>query len=196
MKRRTFYHLSLLLPYVILLMSGALTYLMEGTDIFASPEPPNLLMGALIFFAFGAIIWAPLYTWMVIVMLFWGRGRNDAEVRTLYLLSPVLLACAMGIPALLVGMPDSGMFLLWGVLSMNHLHFILRVFFENFSVEQSMMVGFMWMFMAAFCLVIGYALVGCMLLLERALLKQGVLLSEPDDALPSVIRVEQEPEQI
>src|SRR5687768_4596025 len=114
-------------------MSGAFTYFVEGLDFFSSPSPPNLLSGTLVFFTFSAIFWAPLYTWMVIVMLFWGRGKKTEDIRTLYLLSPALLACAMGFPALLIGIPDSGLFLLWGILHMNNLDFILPVLLENYS---------------------------------------------------------------
>jgi len=90
------------------------------------------------FFTLSAIIWAPLYTWMAVVMLLWGRGKAADEVRTLYLLSPALLACAMGFPAVLVGMPGSALMMLWGILHMNNLDFIMPVFLDNYSVEQSL----------------------------------------------------------
>jgi hypothetical protein len=115
---------------------------------------------------------------MVVVMLFWGRGKKTDEVRTLYLLAPVLLASAMGFPALLVGMPASGLFLLWGVLHMNNLDSIMPVFFENYSVDQSLSVGLAWAFMASLCIVIGYTFVGSALLIERAMRKQGLFKEE------------------
>ena len=95
MKRKTFYHLSLSLPYFALLMSGAFTYVVQGPNLFSSPSPPGILSGIFMFFTLTAILWAPLYTWMVVVMLIWGRCKRADEVRTLYLLSPALLACAI-----------------------------------------------------------------------------------------------------
>ena len=130
------------------------------------------------FFTLSAILWAPLYTWMVVVMLLWGRGKAADEVRTLYLLSPALLACAMGFPAVLVGMPGSALMMLWGILHMNNLDFIMPVFLDNYSVEQSLALVLAWAFMAALCIVIGYAFVGGALLIERALKRRGLFLEE------------------
>ena len=178
MKRKTFYHLSLSLPYIALLMAGAFTYLVQGPDPFSSPASPGILGGIALFFTVTAIFWAPLYTWMVVVMLIWGRGRKADEVRTLYLLSPALLACAMGFPALAVGMPGSGLMLLWGILHMSNLDFIMPVFSDNFSAEQSFAVILAWAFMAALCIVIGYTFVGSALLVERAMLRRGLFLEE------------------
>jgi hypothetical protein len=130
------------------------------------------------FFTLSAILWAPLYTWMVVVMLIWGRGKRADEVRTLYLLSPALLACAMGFPALLVGMPGSGLMMLWGILHMNHLDFIMPVFFDSYAVEQSLTLVLAWAFMAALSIVIGYAFVGGALLIERGMKRRGLFIEE------------------
>jgi len=130
------------------------------------------------FFTVTAILWAPLYTWTVVVMLFWGRGKKPDEVRTLYLLSPALLASAMGFPALLVGMPGSGLMLLWGILHLSNLDFIMPVFFDHYSAEQSLSIILAWGFMAALCIVIGYAFVGGALLIERAMQRRGMFLEE------------------
>ena len=130
------------------------------------------------FFTLTAILWAPLYTWMVVVMLIWGRCKRADEVRTLYLLSPALLACAMGFPALLVGMPGSALMMLWGMLHTSNLDFIMPVFFDNYSVEQSLALILTWGFMAALCIVIGYAFVGCALLIERAIQRRGLFIEE------------------
>lgn len=115
---------------------------------------------------------------MVVVMLFWGRGKKADEIRALYLLSPVLLAGAMGFPALLVGISDSGMLLLWGILHINNMDFLMPLLLENYSAEQSLSVGLVWAFMAALCMVVGYAFVGCVLLIERAMQRRGLLIEE------------------
>ena len=130
------------------------------------------------FFSLSAILWAPLYTWMVVVMLLWGRGKKTDEVRTLYLLSPALLACTMGFPALLAGMPGSALMMLWGILHMSNLDFIMPVFFDDYSVEQSLSIVLAWAVMAALCIVIGYAFVGAALLIERVMTKRGLFLGE------------------
>ncbi len=181
MKRKTFYHLSLLLPFIVLLISGAFTYYVEGLDFFSSPSQPGVvgvLIGILAFFTLSALLWAPLYMWLIVVMLFWARGKTADEVRNLYLLSPALLAAAMGFPALLVSMPGSGLMMLWGLLHVNNMDFIMPVFFDDYSVEQSLSVILVWGFMAALCLVIGYAFVGCVLLIERAMKRRGLFLEE------------------
>lgn len=185
MRRKAFYQFSLALPYIALIISGALTYFANGFDLFASSDPPGILMGSVYFFAVAAVIWGPLYTWMVVAMLFWGRGKSADAVRPMYLLSPLLLACSMGVPALLVGIPDSGTFLLWGLLRMNNLDFVMPALFKNhYYYEQSLTIGLAWAFMAALCVVIGYAFVGIALLIERALKKQH--LFQPEDGRDSL----------
>jgi hypothetical protein len=185
--RKTYYHLSLSLPYIALLIAGALTYWLQGPDLFSSTSSPGILSGVLLFFTVSAVLWAPLYTWMVVVMLLWGRGRKTAEIRRLYLLSPALLACAMGFPALLVGMPGSGIMMLWGILHMSNLDFLMPVFFDNYSVEQSLTVVLAWAFMAALCIVIGYAFVGSALLVERMMSKRGLFIEEDEDLSHPVV---------
>jgi hypothetical protein len=177
-KRKTFYHLTLSLPYIALLIAGAFTYFVEGLDFFSSPTAPGILSAILAFFTLSAILWAPLYTWMVVVILFWGRGKKADEVRALYLLSPAVLACAMGLPVLLVSLPGSGFFLLWGILHMSNLDFIMPVIFENYALEEYLSIGLAWAFMAALCIVIGYAFVGCALLIERAMKRRGLFIEE------------------
>ena len=125
-------------------------------------------------------------------MLLWGRGKAADEVRTLYLLSPALLACAMGFPAVLVGMPGSALMMLWGILHMNNLDFIMPVFLDNYSAEQSLAIVLAWAFMAALCIVIGYAFVGGALLIERALKRRELFIEEKDsgdDVAPASLRV-------
>jgi hypothetical protein len=178
-KRKTFYHLCLSLPYIALLISGAFIYFAQGLDFFSSPDPsPSILSGLLAFFTLSAILWAPLYTWMVVVMLFWGRWKNTEEIRRMYILSPALLACAMGFPALLAGMPNTGLFLLWGLLHMNNLDYVMPILFENYSLEEYLSIGLAWAFMAALCIVIGYVFVGCALLIERFMKRRGLFIEE------------------
>jgi hypothetical protein len=161
------------------LISGVFVYLTADLDVFSSPgSSPGILTGTLLFFTLSAMLWAPLYTWMVIVMLFWGRGKTDREIRTLYLLVPVLLACAMGFPALLVDLPGTVLFLLWGILRANHLDFFTPVLLEYYSIDQALSVSAAWAFMAALCIVIGYTFVGCALLVERVIQRRGLFQEE------------------
>ncbi len=117
---------------------------------------------------------------MVVVMLFWGRSKSADEIRILYLLSPFLLACAMGFPVLLISLPESGRFMLWGILRMGNLDFLMPVFFENFYLEMLLSLGLAWAFMAALCVVIGYTFVGGVLLMERAMRRRGLFREEKD----------------
>ena len=174
MKRKTFYHISLSLPYIALILAGAFSYVAGGFDTIAASPSPTLLLGTMIFFSFSAAVWGPLYTWMVVVFLLWSRGKDADQVRQLYLFSPILLACSMGVPTLLVGIPDSGAFLLSGFLHMNNLDFVIPVLFKNFDTEQTLALGAAWLFMALICIVVGYAFVGVVILLERAMTKKGL----------------------
>lgn len=180
MKRKTFYHISLSLPYIALILSGAWTYFTAGFDVFASSSSPGILLGSAYFFSVSAIIWGPLYTWMVVAMLFWGRGKSADAVRQMYILSPFLLAFAMGLPALLVGMPYAGLFLLWGVLRMNNLDFIMPLFFQDYHPEESLSIGLVWAFMAAICIAIGYVFVGIVLLIEKEMKRRDLFKEEED----------------
>jgi hypothetical protein len=179
MKRKTFYHISLSLPYLALLISVAITSAM-GFQFFEDTPPLFILTGIIVFFSFSAVIWGPIYTWMVVVMLFWGRSKSADEVRTMYLLSPVLLACAMGIPALLVNGPYSGTFLLSGFLHTINLDYIIPLIFQNYEVEQAFSISLAWAIMAIVCVIFGYAFVGIVLLIEKVM-KRRNLFKEKED---------------
>jgi hypothetical protein len=180
MKRRTFYHISLSLPYLALILSGALTYFTVGFDFYGFGEPPGILLGSVIFFSFTAIVWGPLYTWMVVAILYWGRGKSTDEIRNMYLLSPVLLACAMGIPALLVNAPYSGGMLLLGLLYMNRMDFITQILLKDYQQEQLLSAGLAWAFMAAICIVVGYVFVGIVLMIEKMMKRRDFFKEEED----------------
>jgi hypothetical protein len=170
-KRKTFYFVSLFLPYVALAFGGALSFLVYevGLDSNAFDGPLSILAGTVMFFSVSAIIWGPLYTWAVILMLFWGRGKPADELRRAYLLLPVLLACSMGIPALLFYMDSSIALLAWGFLHLANLDFLTPLLLKNTPLEEALIVSVAWVFMAAVCLVVGYLFVGIVLLVERIL---------------------------
>ncbi len=181
-KRKTFYHIALFLPYFVLLISGVFTYLIRGWDVFNETTLSSLSIfaGVMIFFTIAGIIWGPLYTWMVVALLFWERDKDIDQIRRMYLLSPLLLACSMGIPALLINFPDSGIFLLWGFLRMNNLDSAMPFLFRNDYHQQSITIGVAWAFMAALCIVVGYAFVGLVLLIEKGMKKRGAFREEGD----------------
>ena len=179
MKRRMFYHLSLLLPYIALAFSLAFSLLTGAIESFYDvPSSLGVITGVVVFFGFSGIIWAPLYTWMVVIAWVWSRGRKIEEVRQLYLLSPVLLACSMGIPTLLIEPEGAGSFLLEGILRINNLGFAVPVFIRSIDSETSLVLGVAWLIMAVLCLVIGYAFVGGVLWVEKVLSKRGLLKDE------------------
>jgi len=172
-KRKTFYHISLCFPYLALALAAASIYLTDGFDFFTSANAPGILLGTMYFFLVSAIIWGPLYTWMVVVFLIWGWKRDANQVRQLYLLSPLVLAGAMGIPVLIVDLPTSLVFLLGGFLELNHMGHVMSWLFEEYRLEMSMSVAAAWFFMALICVVIGYAFVGIVLWVERGLKRSG-----------------------
>jgi len=172
-KRKTFYHISLSLPYLALMAAGAVTYFGNGSDILSSPSPPDLFIGTMMAFSISAAVWGPLYTWMVVALLFWSRGKDADQVRQLYLFSPLLLACSMGIPTLLLGIPNSIVFLLSGFLHLNNMDFVIPILFRNFDREGALVLGMAWLFMAAVCIVVGYAFVGIVVWMERVMTKKG-----------------------
>jgi hypothetical protein len=180
-KRRTFYHLSLAIPYFTLIVSGAFTYFADGFNIFN--DVPNsalsIVTGVIVFYTIAGVIWAPLYTWMVIVMLLWSRGKSTDDIRRLYMLSPVLLACSMGIPVLITDPATSGKFLLEGILRMNNMGFAIPGLLGESSPESAYM-GLAWLFMAAISIVVGYVFVGIMIWVERGLMKRGKFKNETE----------------
>ena len=190
MKRKTFYSISLSLPYIALLLGGVLTYFAYARG-FDAPTfgSPDILLGIVFFFSVSGIVWGPLYTWMVIAMLFWGRSKNANEVRSMYLLSPVLLGCAMGIPALFVDIRSSTVSLIWGFLHIFNLDFIAPTLLENYSLEESLGIGLLWAFMAAICLVVGYGFVVLVLLIERGMKKLKLFKEEDITSLPDRIKL-------
>jgi len=179
MKRRTFYKLSLALPYLLLAISLAIVFLTKALDtFFSSPSSLDVFLGVLAFFGISGIIWGPLYTWMVIVMLIWGRGRSTEDVRRLYLLSPVLLACSTGIFAISLSLPNSLFVLLDGLLRMNNMEFIASALFKNLESQMVSGVVFSWFFMATVCVVFGYVFVGVVVWVEKVLDKRGLFKDE------------------
>ena len=181
-KRRTFYHLSLSIPYLTLVISGAFTLLANGFDFFNDVPDPSMgiLAGIMVFYTVAGIIWGPLYTWMVVVMLIWSRGRSTEDVRRLYLLSPVLLACAMGLPVLVIDPATAGKFLLEGILRMNNMGFAVPTLLNETEREMSSVIGISWLFMAVICIVVGYMFVGVMVWIERVLAKRGKFKDEAE----------------
>lgn len=169
--------MSLLLPYVALLISGVLTYA-DGFRLFADTPVLPFLTAIPVFFSFSAVIWGPLYTWMVIVMLIWGRSRSIEEIRRLYILSPCLLAGSMGYPALLVDLRMSMLLLVGGFLQINNMGYVAARLFEGFERENMLVIGTAWFVMAAMCLGVGYIFVGIALWLERLMNQRGWLKEE------------------
>jgi len=49
-KRKTFYHLSLFIPYLVLIVAGGFAYLVDGFNFFNSTDPPDILLGTVYFF--------------------------------------------------------------------------------------------------------------------------------------------------
>ncbi|MFT3891643.1 MAG: hypothetical protein QM730_08435 [Anaerolineales bacterium] len=182
MKRRTFYQLSLSLPYILLIVTGAFTYFADGLNVFNDVPDSGLsiITGMMVFYTIAGIVWGPLYTWMVVVMLLWGRGRSTEEIRRLYLLSPVLLACSMGIPVLITDPASSGRFFLEGILRMNNMGFAVPAIIVQGYEESSSVIGFAWLFMAAISILVGYIFVGIAMWLERVLTKRGKFKEETD----------------
>ncbi len=180
MKRKTFYNISLALPYLALVVSGGLAFFAyeAGMDWTTLDGLLGILAGSVIVFLVSSVIWGPLYTWMVVVMLFWGRGKPADEIRRMYLLSPILLGCSMGIPILFTDLPGSTALLAWGFLHLAHLDFIVQTFFKDYPLEESLGVGVAWVLMAAICLIVGYVFVGIVLLIEKSLKRRNLFKEE------------------
>jgi hypothetical protein len=171
-KRKTFYHLALLLPYSALLVSVAFVSASGFTFFEDPPASASFLIKIILFFTFSAIIWAPFYTWMALALLFWGRGKRTNEIRRMYLLSPILLGCAMGLPVLVVDIRNSTLLLFWGFLRIANLDFIQRPFLESSALEEPFAIGVIWMLIAALCTGVGYGFVGFAWLIEWGMKKR------------------------
>jgi hypothetical protein len=180
MKRRTFYHLSLLLPLAVLIGSLGFTFLKDGFGMFAGRILDlDSLRNVAIFLILSAFFWGPLYIWMVIVMLIWGRGRSTGEVRRLYILSPFLLASSMGYPAVLSSPAIGLQFLLEGFLRVNNVSSVTTRLFQGLDQGDAYFFGSFWFVMAALCVLVGYAFVGIGLWMERLITRYGWFKEEP-----------------
>jgi hypothetical protein len=84
----------------------------------------------------------------------------------------------MGFPVLLISLPTSGAFLLWGAARITHLDFLIPVFFGDFYLEQAISIILAWVFMAAVCIVVGSLFVGGVLFIERVLQRRGFFQEE------------------
>lgn len=174
MKRRTFYHLSLLLPLAVLIVSLGFTFLRGGFGVFAGQVLVlDSLRNLAVFLILSAFFWGPLYIWMVIVMLIWGRGRSTADVRRLYILSPFLLASSMGYPALLTAPAIALQFLLEGFLRINNLSYVTARLLKGLDQGEALFIGSFWFVMAALCVLVGYAFVGIGLWMELFMTRHG-----------------------
>jgi hypothetical protein len=174
MKRRTFYHLSLLLPLVVLIASLGFTFLRGGFGVFADRILAlDSLRNVAVFLVLSAFIWGPLYIWMVAVMLIWGRGRSTADVRRLYILSPFLLASSMGYPTLLSNPVIFLQFLLDSFLRINNLSYVTARLFKGLDQGEALFIGSFWFVIAALCVLVGYAFVGIGLWMERFMTRHG-----------------------
>jgi hypothetical protein len=176
MKRKTFLRLTLLIPYLALGASFAVSAPIG--NIFDFSYTDNFLVNVLIFFTVSAIIWGPLYTWIVVVLLLWSIGRSEHEIYQAYLLSPLILAGSMGIPASLIDLPQAGMVMLWGFLYSARMEFFMRYLFPYFTGEYAAYFAALIFMMGTLCLVVGYAIVLPVTWLDRALRKRNVLIVE------------------
>lgn len=98
----------------------------------------------------------------------------------MFLLSPVLLGCSMGIPALFVDLRSSAVLLIWGVLHVANLDSIMQTFLENNSIGEAFFIGVLWAFMVAISLIVGYVFVGIVLLIEKMLKQRGMFKTEEE----------------
>jgi hypothetical protein len=179
-KRKTFYYISLSLPYLALILCGGLLFFAYelGIDFPQLGGLPGFFFGMVAVFAASAFIWGPLYTWMVLAVLFWSRGKTANEIRSMYLFSPILLGCSMGIPAVFVDLRSSAILLIGGILRAINLDFILRSLIEENAIQEAIFIGVVWALMAATCLIVGYAFVGIALLIEKMMKQRGMFGAE------------------
>lgn len=176
MKRKTFLRLTLLVPYLALGASFAVSATV--TNIFDFSYTESFLINILVLFTGTGLIWVPLYTWMAAVLLLWSIGRSEKEIYQVYFLSPLILAGSMGIPASLMNLPEAGMVILWGILHSARMEFIMRFLFPYFDGEYALYFATAIFMMGTLCIVIGYAFVIPVTWLDRALRKRNVLVME------------------
>lgn len=91
----------------------------------------------------------------------------------MFLLSPVLFACSMGIPASGTNFTGLALSLLWGLLHAFNLDLIAPAFFDQYLFEEAFALGMAWAMMAAVSLAVGYGFVGIVLLIERLMKRHG-----------------------
>jgi hypothetical protein len=176
MKRKTFLRLTLPVPYLALGATFAVSATVGG--IFDFSYSNSFLINLLVVFTTSAIVWGPLYTWMVLVLLLWSIGRSENEIYRVYFLAPLILAGSMGLPASLMDLPQAGMVILWGILHSARMEFFMRFIFPNFDGEYALYFATAIFMMGTLCILIGYAFVLPITWVDRALRKRNVLITE------------------
>ena len=174
MQRKTFLRLSLLLPYLVLGVSAAISIpLMNSFSMY-----DNWFISLLVTFTVSAIIWGPLYTWIAVVLWLWSIERSEEEIQRAYYLSPFMLAGAMGIPASIIEVDQTLNLLGWSLLHFLHLDMFASTLFPTFDLDTALVLAVAIFMMGSLCIIIGYVFVGPVAWLERALLKRNLLVTE------------------
>jgi hypothetical protein len=115
---------------------------------------------------------------MTVVLLLWGIGRSEAEIRRACLLSPFILACSMSIPSAALDPESAAALALWSVLRNFDLEHLVTNFFPYFQAQIAFGFIFSILLLGGLCVIFGYVFVFPILWLERALIKRGFLLAE------------------
>lgn len=176
MKRTTYYRLSLLLPYLVLGLTAIISIPLYETVA----DSENWLLIALFAFTISAIIWGPLYTWVVVTLLLWGIRRSEKEIRFSLLLAPLMLAAGMGIPTAIMDVNTTGALILWNFLHSIHAEHLLPSFFPYFKTEDPMIFMVAMLMMGGICIMVGYPFVLLVLGFDRVLTRKHVLIAETE----------------
>lgn len=175
MKRKNFFRLSLLVPYLVLAVTAVISL-----SSLATVSVDTWLINVTTVFTFSAIFWAPLYTWMTVVLWLWSIGKSEAEIYRVYALSPFILASAMGIPVTLFSMPEGGIMIVWGILHTLHFDNLARYLFPDFNGEYMVGLAGLIVVMGGISVLIGYLFVGLMVWIDRVLQKRKLLVMESE----------------
>ena len=88
MKSRTYFGITLLIPYLLWGICGIIAALLSKQEI---SETWNMILLPVFYYLIGIIFWFIPYTILAIGMWIWSKGRSIKSVKTLILIAPFVL---------------------------------------------------------------------------------------------------------
>ena len=102
MKPQTLLRLSLIIPYLLWVLSAIIVMVVSSSKntAFASSAIINVLLYVPMLYALGIYLWGIPYTLLVIGLWLWSRGKTTQKIIRTFALSPLMLAILISLELL------------------------------------------------------------------------------------------------